>query len=146
MGDAHKTCRKADLLGLCSAIALTMLYAIINFPFIIAVETILSLVPTSRPIFSTPVRHSIITLVGMVVLVLINLAFSNLVTLFGLCGGWGVTFIVYAIPSAIALGAGTHADPKWAGSAGDTAHRVCLGLSLVLVLIIAIGFTYVAFK
>lgn len=29
------------------------------------------------------------TEIGMVVVVFINLAFKSLVTLFGLCGGWG---------------------------------------------------------
>jgi hypothetical protein len=126
-----------------------MLYAIINFPFLIAIDTLLELVPfrqTSQvPLFSAPVRHSIITVVGMIVLVTINLKIQQQVVIFGLCGGWGVTFIVYAIPSAIALGAGSHADPPWAGPTGVMVHRALLVLSLFCVVVIAVAFSYTLF-
>ena len=38
-------------------------------------------------------------------MVAIDLAFDNLVILFGLCGGWGMTFVCYFIPSLIGLAA-----------------------------------------
>eukprot|EP00038_Savillea_parva_P017443 m.20292 g.20292 ORF g.20292 m.20292 type:complete len:483 (+) comp3778_c0_seq1:139-1587(+) len=139
------------------AIALTMLYAIINFPFILSVETLLELVPIKAdngPLLPTKLRHVIITVVGMVILVAMNLSFGNsLLTLFGLCGGWGVVFIVYAIPSCIALAAGHRADPVDSDRFEDKAlsvssifHRILLVLSLIVVMIIAISYTYVTFK
>ena len=74
-------------------------YAIINYPFIMAVETLLGAIPCGRDreYLSPVVRHSLITATGMVILVFINLQFSGsdgTQQLFGLCGGWGVTFIV----------------------------------------------------
>lgn len=35
----------------------------------------------------------IVTLLGMVVIVFINIQFKNLLQLFGFCGGWGISFV-----------------------------------------------------
>eukprot|EP00039_Didymoeca_costata_P026049 m.14806 g.14806 ORF g.14806 m.14806 type:complete len:452 (-) comp5210_c0_seq1:130-1485(-) len=122
--------------GIC--VVITLLYAIINFPIFNATQTILEIIGGKKWVFTTPksqkLFRSVTTLVGMAVVVLLNLQFQSLVTLFGLCGGYGITFVAYAIPSAIALKLGK-SDPLW--------YKMLLVASILLVLVIAGTFTYV---
>lgn len=73
----------------------------------------------------------------MVGVVGVNLGFNSLLTLFGFCGGWGITFVVYLIPSAIGLGT--------AGADTPLFQRLFLAVSVLVVLVMALAFTYVTF-
>ncbi len=76
------------------------------------------------------------TVVTMVGTVAVDLAFSELVVLFGLGGGWGTAFVCYFVPSCIGL----------ATSTGRSAwYRGALLLSATTVVVMATGFTYVTF-
>ena len=73
----------------------------------------------------------------MIGVVGVNLGFNSLLTLFGFCGGWGITFVVYLIPSAIGLGT--------AGPDTPLLERMFLAFSVLAVLVMALAFTYVTF-
>ena len=68
--------------------------------------------------------------------VFINLQFDSLVALFGLCGGWGISFVVYVIPSLIALQQSRGTRPV---------YFAANLLSLVAAIGMVATYTYVAF-
>jgi len=128
-------------LSFCLVGTITLLYAVINFPFLQAVTEMTDLITgacgRSKGTFVRSDKgRMLITAVGMAGVVAVNLGFTNLLTLFGFCGGWGISFVVYFIPSLIAL-ADSKGEPLW--------YKACLVLSLIAVLVMAAGFTYVTF-
>eukprot|EP00040_Diaphanoeca_grandis_P035635 m.224611 g.224611 ORF g.224611 m.224611 type:complete len:487 (-) comp33438_c0_seq2:75-1535(-) len=127
------------LLSFCLVGTITLLYAVINFPFLQAVTEMINLVACTNgeiKFIKTVRGRMLITVIGMGGVVAVNLGFTNLLTLFGFCGGWGISFVVYFIPSAIAL-ADSKGEPLW--------YKAALVLSLLGVLVLAAGFTYVTF-
>jgi len=127
--------------GLC--ITITLLYAVINFPFLASMEKLMDFLPG---VTRDTVWHkgqwfrTIATLCGMVVIVIVNIQFKNLLSLFGFCGGWGISFVVYFIPSLVALSASRRPlkRPLW--------YQMVLVLSAFAVLVMAGGFTYATFN
>jgi hypothetical protein len=78
----------------------------------------------------------IVTVVAMIGMVAIDISIHDLTDLFGLCGGWGMTFVSYFVPSLIGFAA-SKGEPLW--------YRGLLLLSASAVLVMAVGFTYVTF-
>ena len=78
-------------------IVITLLYAVINFPFLASMQKLMDFLPG---VTQDTVWHkgqwfrTIATLCGMIVIVVINIQFKNLLSLFGFCGGWGISFVV----------------------------------------------------
>lgn len=90
-------------------VVITLLYAVLDFPMVNAAIQTIRMIPLPFAIdyrdhfFNWKYSRRALTLCGMVVIVFINLQFDSLVTLFGLCGGWGISFVVYVIPSIIGI-------------------------------------------
>jgi len=123
-------------------IVITLLYAVINFPFLASMEKLMDFLPgvTQDTVWHHGQWFRIIaTFLGMVVIVFINIQFKNLLSLFGFCGGWGISFVVYFIPSLVALSASRRQlkKPFW--------YQMLLVLSALAVLVMAGGFTYSTF-
>jgi amino acid permease len=112
-------------------VCITLLYGVINFPMVQGVlETMEILKVPSNVLQSTHTRN-IITLLGMILVVLINNAFDDLTDVFGLCGAWGVGMVVYAVPSAVALTMDR-----------SLSFKLVAFISLVASLVMAFAFTY----
>jgi len=118
---------------------ITLLYAVLNFPFLGAMTQLINMLPggtgDSAFLRRRPGRM-VMTVAGMIGVVVVNLGFKNLLALFGFCGGWGISFVVYFIPSVIAL-ADSKGEPLW--------YQCALAASALLVLVLAAGFTFTLF-
>ena len=81
---------------------ITLLYAVLNFPFLGAMTQLINMLPGGTGDSSFLRRRPgrmVMTVAGMIGVVVVNLGFKNLLALFGFCGGWGISFVVYFIPS-----------------------------------------------
>jgi amino acid permease len=83
----HRMAFRGPALALVACI--TLLYPVINFPMVIAVESLVG---------ETRYSRMIISLVAALVLVCINMFVKDIVDLFGLCGSLGLGSIIYTIP------------------------------------------------
>jgi amino acid permease len=122
-------------------VVITLLYNVIEFPMISAVEELMQMLPLPecvdyrKAFLKWKLHRMLISICGMVVVVFINLQFKSLVVLFGLCGGYGITLVTYTIPSALVMVA-----------PGISAlMRVAMFLSLAASLFLVVMFTLVTF-
>jgi len=122
-------------------VVITLLYGVLNFPMVKSVEKMIILIsPGCGARFLEWKYHStVITVIGMVLIVNINLAAKELSVLFAMSGGFGCTFVVYFIPSLLLLrNKGGRPHSLW--------KKVFLWVSLCAVLAIAVLFTYSLFS
>jgi len=123
-------------------ITITLLFAVINFPMLTAIDSLLSMAlgatQTTPGVLRTHRTRTIVTVIAMTGMTAIDIAISDLTVLFGLCGGWGMTFVCYFVPSLIGFAAPSNKNRP--------VLRFMLALSALAVLILAGAFTYVVFE
>jgi len=122
-------------------ITITLLFAVINFPMLTALDSVLSMIVGAehRPgVLRSHRSRTIVTLIAMAGMTAIDIAISDLTVLFGLCGGWGMTFVCYFVPSLIGFAAPSNKNKP--------VLRAMLALSATAVLILAAAFTFVLFE
>lgn len=84
----------------CLCVVITLLYPILNFPAINAVETMLKIAGTNPDSWriSYRMRRLSLSFLFMVVVFFLNVSDSSILDLFGLCGSWGVGMVCYVLP------------------------------------------------
>lgn len=115
-------------------VVITLLYAVLNYPFVKAVKTCLKLaLPQclSNPFLAWQHSQLVLTLVGMVIVVFVNTSLKNISTLFSLSGGWGCAFVCYCIPSILVLKDGDQ----------TLTTKTAMVASLLLVALVVLPFT-----
>merc|ERR1711879_961725 len=70
-------------------VCITLLYPILNYPMVVAIEAIVGKFPYSRPIIS---------LLGCIGIVLVTIVVSDIADLFGLCSSLGLGSVMFVIP------------------------------------------------
>ena len=127
-------------------VVITLLYPVINYPMLSAMNTLINLMPLPacidyrKQFFRWRFNRLFISAIGMVAIVLLNLQFNSLVSLFGLCGAYGLGFVCYVIPSMVYA---VHTPP---GKGKSIFIRIMAVFSACVMLTIVVGYTITLFE